>query len=322
MFITNMLNRGKWGLKINSFAIVKCYCEMRDVLTKCDRTEGTITIPDHVRAVARNAFEGCENVRIDRSPNYIEAKLTHCIARGLDYTVHQNDDWTQPYQEFKEYGPCLGVWGMEADRISASIKKAIGENTEDNKDISWRIVEMDADDILKVCDRMKAIGDENLVKINGDSIETFKGLPLLMRSATRQFGSSADIVNEIIEKEGFGVLYIKNITKENNETFPDNFIYNLTKNHAFNFVHLSPKWIVIMQIGPNVRLDAPGGMRMSFSGNNYRGMTPEEYIKDMERRKCVVDVEENRDLNKFVISAEEMAHLLKRRKEKEEKSRD
>ena len=118
------------------------------------------------------------------------------------------------------------------------------------------------------------------------------------------------------------MLYIKNITKENIETFPRNFIYNLTKNHTFNFVRLSPKWIVIMQVGPNVRLDAPSGMRMSFNGNNYRGMTPEKYINEMERNKCVVDVEENRDLNKFVISAEEMAHLLKRRKEKEAKRRN
>lgn len=45
------------------------------VLVKCPVKEGTFTIPDDLTAVAGDAFEGCENIKINYSEKYTNQNL-------------------------------------------------------------------------------------------------------------------------------------------------------------------------------------------------------------------------------------------------------
>lgn len=74
---------GIWSKTINSSKTVFDINE-EGVLIKCSKREGTVIIPDNVVAVARNAFEGCDKVRVSYSPNYIVNKLSHTLSNIIE----------------------------------------------------------------------------------------------------------------------------------------------------------------------------------------------------------------------------------------------
>lgn len=277
------------GLKIENGVLQKCLIE---------KDAKSVRIPDNVEQINADAFEDYDNLKIV-VPRRIEDKLTKSIESCLCERVSDYDNWTKLYIEYKEYGPCLAVSNVDPDVIKHSILEAIKSEKDELKNVKWNICEIDADNVNAICEKMNSIGRDNLVLVTEDSVSTFKNLPLLEYSPVLQMGGRARAINDLISKEGFGILYLKNLNEENYRGLPHNFIYNLIKSHSFNFVRLSPKWLVIIQVGKNVVLDAPGGVDKLFDGNWYSFKTPAKYIKYMTDLGKVVGLEHERTKSRF-----------------------
>ena len=280
---------GLWskGVKRNEAGL-----RMKDgILEKCPVKEGTFTIPDDVTAVAGDAFEGCENIKINYSEKDIETRLSDQILRVLKSLISQNDNWTKPYTEFENLGPCMAVFGMQAPEIDRAIKVSLKKIEEKNPDVKWKYIEINIDAVNDINAQIESKGRNNLVTLNGDSVSTFLNLPFLFHRPVQQLGHSIQYANDLIAKEGFGVIFVKNLNEDNYKNLPDNFIYSLVKSHSFCKVQLSPKWQVIIEVGKDTKLDAPGGVRFSFNGNWYRGVEIEKYLKEMKRKGKIVEVE-------------------------------
>lgn len=266
---------------------------MKDgVLVKCPVKEGTFTIPAEMTAVASNAFEGCENVKINYSENFIETELIKRIETVLNSLTREHDNWTEPYTEFENLGPCMAIFGMQAPEIDKAIKASLEKIEEKKPEISWKYIEIDVDAVNDINAQIESKGRNNLVSFDGESVSTFLDLPFLFHSPVQQLGHSIQYANDLISKEGFGVIFIKNLNKDNYNNLPQNFIYSLVKSHSFCKVRLSPKWQVIIEVGDGAKLDAPGGVKFSFNANWYRGIEIEKYLKDMKREGKIIDVAE------------------------------
>lgn len=274
------------GLKIGNGVLQKCLV---------GKDAKSVTIPGDVERVKADAFDGYDNLRIV-VPKLMESELTWSVERCLCDRVEDHDNWTKPYLEYEEGKACLAVWNVEPNMIESAIHNAIKSEDCGIKDIDWSLLEVDADDVNKICEGMQAIGFGNLVDMQGDRVQTFKGLPLIERTPVRQIGENSEYVNDIIDKEGSGIIWLKNLNENNCRNLPDNFIYNLVKHHSFNFVRLSPKWLVIVEVGKHVDLDVSGGVDAYFDGNNYRFKTPADYIKYMARQGKVVEPEPEPEL--------------------------
>lgn len=259
------------------------------ILRRCVAKEGAtvFTIPEGVEKVVADAFEQHPDLKIIYTPRIAEA-LTKRIGRALSDVAIDHDNWTKPYVEYAEYGPCMPVFNVESAILESSIKKAVDDQKKHFPDIDWNICTIDADDINSMCETMK---EADLVSENGGSVSTLFNLPFIAVNPVRQIRSGLQEVNELISKEGFGILYIKNLNENNNSNFGHNFIYNLTKHHTFNHVRLSPKWLVIIEVGKKVRLDAPGGTRYCYNGAEDWFKNPTEYIKYMNVQGKVVEPE-------------------------------
>lgn len=250
------------------------------VLIRCKTKEGAIAIPEEVEKVAADAFDGCENLKIDLSAS----ELTNCVYHTLksverEFKIHPR------VIEFGDPNPLLKVWNMPSDSAMAAIKSAVAKRVKDNPEIKWKTTIIDADNIADICREIEKKGRDNLVKINGDEVLTLFDIPFLMYSPVRQLGVNTNYVNDLTNKEGFGILYIKNLNSENIKTLPDNFIYNLVKSHSFAHVSLSSKWEVILECGEGVKLDAPGDIGFIFNGNTYRNIPVAKYMEDMKRQE-------------------------------------
>lgn len=286
--------RSKMGIPLNGLKIEN------GVLQKCliEREAKSVRIPDNVERINADAFDGYVDLKIV-VPRRIEEELTKSIVSSLCDRVSDYDNWTKLYIEYMEYGPCLGVLNVDSGVIKHCILEAIKSEKDELKNVGWNVCEIDADDVNAICEEMKSIGLDNLVHVTEDSVSTFKKLPLLEYSPVSQMGGRARAINDLISKEGFGVLYLKNLNEENYRGLPHNFIYNLIKSHSFNFVRLSPKWLVIIQVGENVVLDAPGGVDKLFDGNRYCFKTPAGYIKYMADLRKVVGLEPKQTQSSF-----------------------
>lgn len=261
------------------------------VLVKCPVKEGTFTIPDDMTVVRSDAFEGCENVKINYSEKDIETRLSNQIFTSLKSLTYENDNWTKPYTELENLGPCMAVFGMTAPEIDRAIKVSLEKIEEKNPDIKWKYIEIDIDAVNDINAQIESKGRDNLVTFNDDSVSTFLNIPFLFHSPVQQLGRSIQYANDLISKEGFGVIFIKNLNKDNYKNLPHNFIYSLVKSHSFCKVRLSPKWQVIIEVGDGAKLDAPGGVRFSFNGNWYRGVEIEEFLKEMKREGKIVEAD-------------------------------
>ena len=276
-FWSNKIEESKTVLKIENGTLLKCTVK-----------EGNVTIPDNVTAVDENAFKDCKDVRINMSDEYITNQLAFLIKLSMKSTVAEFLE-EKKIIKFDESFPSLKVCNMQADQIEKAIKWAFAAFKEKYPDYDWNLTEIDADEINSVCNEIQSIGRENLTKEDGDSISTFKNIPFLFHYPVRELGKESERANRLIAKEGFGFLYIKNLNVENNSTLPHNFMYNLIKGHSFDHVRLSPKWGVILDVGEGVQLDAPGDVGKWFNGNMFRNLTPEKFMKDMERKKSIVN---------------------------------
>lgn len=286
---------GLWvkGLKRSSLGL-----RIKDgVLVKCPVKEGTYTIPDEMTGVAANAFEGCEDVKINYSEKFIETLLSEQIFRVLKSLKRENNNWTRPYTEFETLGPCMAVFGVNAEEIDRAIKQSLTKIEEEAPDDKWKYIEIDVDTINEINSQIESIGRDKLVTVNDDGVTTFLDMPFLFNSPVQQLGRAIEYANYLISKEGFGVIFLKNLNADNYKNLPSNFIYKLVKSHSFCQVRLSPKWQVIIEVGDGVKLDAPGGVKFAFNGNWYRNIEPEKFLKDMKREGKLVDIDETTDSN-------------------------
>lgn len=294
MLWTEGIKRSEKGIPLNGLKIEN------GVLQKCliEREAKSVRIPDNVEQINADAFDGYDDLKIV-VPRRIEEELTKSIVSSLCDRVSDYDNWTKLYIEYMGYGPCLAVLNVDSGVIKHCILEAIKSEKDELKNVGWNVCEIDADDVNAICEEMKSIGLDNLVHVTEDSVSTFKKLPLLEYSPVSQMYGRARAINDLISKEGFGVLYLKNLNEENYRGLPHNFIYNLIKSHSFNFVRLSPKWLVIIQVGKNVVLDAQGGVDKLFDGNRYCFKTPAGYIKYMADLGKVVGLEPKQTQSSF-----------------------
>ena len=287
------------------------------VLVKCPVKEGTFTIPDDMTAMKSDAFEDCESVKINYSEKYIETRLSDQIFTALKSLTYDNDNWTKPYTEFENLGPCMAVFGMTTPEIDRAIKVSLEKIEEKNPDIKWKYIEIDIDTVNDINAQIESKGRDNLVTFNDDSVSTFLNIPFLFHSPVKQLGHSIQYANDLISKEGFGVIFIKNLNKDNYKNLPHNFIYSLVKSHSFCKVRLSPKWQVIIEVGDGAKLDAPGGVRFSFNGNWYRGVEIEEFLKEMKRAGKILEDENETKYNDLFDDDEPEENVANETKEKE-----
>ena len=256
-------------MRLRTLEMAETGCDIRDgILIECVDKD-SVKIPAYVKRVAWDAFANHENVRIDCSWQELEKH----ISCAKDSIMESHDNWTEPYLEFVEYGPCMPVFGVDSDTIEEVIKG------------DWKTIVIDVDDVNDINSEIEATGRYNLITISDGVVSTPFDLPFLPYSPVRQIGWMCDVdaVNELIEKEGFGILFLKNLNENNYKNLPHNFIFGLTKTHSFCKVRLSPKWLVIIEVGPHVRLDAPGGTGIAaFNANYYKDVSVEDYMKRMD----------------------------------------
>ena len=216
-FYTFVKREGSGGLAIEN-----------GVITKCLVTEGEVTLPDDFKGVARNAFDGCDNVTINYSSNHIQKELQEVIGR-----LCQKTD--------KGHSRLLRVYDMSSSQIEEAIRKAVAADKESKE---WKVSLVDAD------------------RIDAQKLET---------------------------GDGYGILFIRNL---NVDKLPRNFIYNLAVSHSFNYVNLSPNWLVVLEVGKGVRLDEAGDVGRQFVVNGYyTSIKPERFMKEMGRAGKIVEPE-------------------------------
>lgn len=277
---SQVIKRSKTGLDIRHDVLVEIASSNPDL------TE--ITIPMEVERVAYNAFKGHENVKINMSPEFIQKKLVKKLSYLLEDVRKSHNNWTEPYIRFEEYGPCMPIFGMDFENIQAALQETIDLQTAEGSDIQWKTVVVEADDVNEINRRIENVGRDNLVTVDDGKVKTLYSLPFISASPAQQIGPDTEAVNHLIEEEGFGVIILKNLNEHNYSNLPHNFVYNLIKSHSFCKVRLSPKWAVLIEVGPKVRLDAPGGPGYSFSAYNFKGISTEDYLKDMSRADKVI----------------------------------
>lgn len=128
--------------------------EIKDgVLIKCHVKDGTVTIPDDVTAVANDAFESCEDVKIKRSPEYIISKLSHSIQLEMR-SIEREFEEQEYISEFGQTNPCLKVWNIKIEDIEKSISHAIETYKEKFPKNNWNVVVIDADNINSICNEI------------------------------------------------------------------------------------------------------------------------------------------------------------------------
>ena len=264
------------------------------VLIKCNVKKGNVEIPDKVEAVFEDAFKGCEDVQLDRSPKYILDKLTKVIYSEMNRSEFRHEEknlsksnkWSEHIKNSSPKIHLLKLWGLDSQVIEDAIDTAREKIKVNEFGIEWKLKVFDANDIPSMSKEMDNIKRENLISVNEDgSISTFEDMPFIKYSAVQAGGDPYKEENKLLmEKEGYGILYIKNLNKENVEGLPHNFIYNLVKYHLFDRVGLSPKWMVILQVGEGVTLDAPSDFGKSFYFNDrgFKNISIEEYLQDMK----------------------------------------
>lgn len=255
--------------------------DIRDgVLYKCLKKEGEITIPYGVNAVSRHAFDSVGDLRINYSAEEIEEDMS---LRIFSEACHMIMAKQERITEFEEGDPCMVIFDSDSHQIENAIKSAIAK-LEENRDVSGcKMMVIDIDEVNSINDRIMSTEDRNLVKVKGDSVFTFMDLPLLGHFYTAQFGQQgddvADAVNGIIDNEGTGILFVKNLNRDNYRCLPPNFIYSLTKHHTFCSVRLSPRWMVVLGVGVNTPLDAHHSATC-LEAREYKNLTPEQFMRN------------------------------------------
>ena len=135
--------------------------EKNGIITKCLKSEGEVTLPDNFEGVAKNAFDGCEDVLINYPAKYIQKELEEVI----DYLIHS---YRRPQG--------LRVYDMTSEQIEDAIRNAVAKDKESNK---WKVVVIDADDIA---DQKLETGDSYGVlfikNLNVDNVDKLDGTKL------------------------------------------------------------------------------------------------------------------------------------------------
>lgn len=258
------------------------------VLIKCLIKDGTVTIPEDVIAVVADAFQGCENVKINKSEEYIVGALAKSVFYSMKSIKHEFK--IHPiFTGYGNYYPNIKVSGMDADSIEKAVRKAIETDKNGDPASEWKLTIIDAETIPQINKEIELLGRDNLVQENENSVSTLHDIPFLIKTPVQQI---PQYVNEIITKEGFGILFIKNLTSEVQKVLHPNFVYNLIKSHSFDFVRLSPKWLLIVEIGKGVKL----GPSISdcgewFTTRYYKDISTEQFLKDVKREKKLIEVD-------------------------------
>lgn len=217
------------------------------ILIKCIAKEGTVIIPDNLEGVAEDAFEGCENVKLNYSQNYVVNSLQDSLIKimlSLEADIKKNRDIDEDN--------VLLVFDIKPDIIETAVKQVIFQSEFSNEE--WSLKEIEASNIQEICNQM----------------------------------ASSDY--DIPEK-GFGILLIKNLTKEIYENLPPNFIYNLLRNHQFYKKVINEKWIIMIEIGEGVRIPASDFAGLSLQGGYFYNIPPERYMKEMNWANKIIKSE-------------------------------
>lgn len=121
-------------------------------------------------------------------------------------------------------------------------------------------------DILDEClqklhkNKEKGLPDFELIVIDADNIANGlfpQNLPIV--GTNLMYRPDEDVPALSMEELKYGILYIRNITEENNERFPFNFTYNLSKNHSIDKYLLNPHFLIVCGIpNYNFHLDVQG----------------------------------------------------------------
>lgn len=287
------------------------------VLVKCPVKEGTFTIPDDVTAVKSDAFEGCENVKINYSPEYMInelSRLIHHEMRSIDreFKIHP------VFISYEDYYPNLKVTGMDADSIEKAIRQAIEKNKYERTTPEWKVTVIDAESIPAINKEIELLGRDNLVKKNEDSVSTLHNIPFLIQWPAQQLGAISKTINELISKEGFGILFIKNLTAGVKEILHPNFVYNLIKRHSFDFVRLSPKWLLIIEVGKGVRIEASvADCGKWFTTHYYKDISPERYLKDVKTEGKLIEADKETNFEDLFDDDEGEENIANETKENE-----
>lgn len=218
------------------------------ILIKCTAKEGSVIIPDDLKGVAEDAFEGCENVKLNYTQKYVENYLQDTlteIMNSLEADIKEGEDIDEDN--------VILVFDINSEIIEEGVKRAIflSEFSEEE----WNLKEIEASKIQDICNQM-------------------------------------DSTDYDMTQEGFGILLIKNLTKEIYENLPNNFIYNLLRNHKFYKKDISEKWIIMIEIGDGVRIPASDFAGNAIQGGYFYNIPPKQYMKEMGWANKIIKREE------------------------------
>ena len=219
------------------------------VLLKCDTDQKTVTIPENVQFVSKSAFDTCPNTHIiNLVPEYVISELTYRLYHVIKEILH---GWDSEYDT-----PCFPIYHIDCDIIHESLNRAI-EKAE-NKGYKWNLKTLDCATIIRMVD----------AKSKGYDIHSLFQIPT---------EDNAD---------GYGILFISGINKNNYNQLGTNFDYNLLKNHSFLGRQISPNWLVVLD--SSVRLE-PSDVLFAFGPDCCWMKNAEEYLKYMESINKIIE---------------------------------
>ena len=139
------------------------------IITKCLLTEGEVTLPDDFEGVAKNAFDGCENVMINYSSKYIQKKLEKVIVGLMEDIEDAQDDED-------DYVPAhiLRVYHMTSGQIEEAISEAVAVHKEQNE---WKVIVVDADKISDTNPKVDTNEGYGILFIKNLNVDNVANLP-------------------------------------------------------------------------------------------------------------------------------------------------
>lgn len=222
-----------------------------DILVRCTTDEKNVTIPGNVNYVYENAFETCPGVNvINLHPDYIEKELANYLTRLLVDVVKV---WDR-----ENYSPCFPIYFIDEELIDKALEKAENKVKQKYPDRPVQLVTFTGEQLAKMCQARK----------NGYDIASLYNLPLACR-----------------EDNGYGILYVKGITKEILNLLDPKFDNNLFREHSLLGYNLSDKWLVVLSA--ETRFDSSDSVS-AFSKQNCWMRSPKEYLKYMDGLNRVI----------------------------------
>jgi len=206
--------------------------------------EETITQEYDFKVVFWNGF-------INKEAKVLWIDLDHPIEKMRPTTLKirevMDEVLDDEYDPSGERNKSLLVKNLSSEYLDKCIREAIAEPIDNNM---FQLITIDANDFAQ------------------GKLPT--NLPVVREgsSYSQEYEEKNPPVDKI-EDYGYGILFIRNITKNNYEKFPRNLTYSITKNHSIGRYLISPHWLMVLGVpSEDFHMDLALGHYILIDGNN------------------------------------------------------